>query len=178
MKEETYSGLTIDAVAKRANVSRTTIYRWYKDKEEIALEIATLENENHLRQHETADCDEDLRLFFRQTFERANEIGPLVTALMARAQADPAFQRLLWDRFSSRRRARLLRVLNNNPKLDCQSGPANGVSLDTLLDLVFGAIWYRMMSQHAPLNEEFVEELYLFLTTSLASNPTSPPSRH
>ncbi len=169
MKEETYSGLTIDAVAKRARVSRTTIYRWYKDKDEIALEVATREVDEHLNIPESEDPDEDIRRFFRQTFERANEIGPLVTALMARAQADPDFRKKLWERFSSKRRARLTRLLKKNPELTVDALGGSGISLEATLDMVFGSIWYRMMSQHAPLDDQFVEELYCAIKQSLSS---------
>ncbi|BFM15421.1 TetR/AcrR family transcriptional regulator [Maricurvus nonylphenolicus] len=158
MLEDGFNQISIDAVAKRAGISRTTIYRWYKDRDEIALEVAIeLVNLPEFPKP-TGDYQADIRAFFSKTFEGANERGPLFTALMARAQADREFAEQVWQNFSQPRRTQLAIIIQSNPAV-ADTDQKSEAQLDTLLDLIFGAIWYRMMSGHAPLDKRFIEEL-------------------
>lgn len=154
MQDEGYNSVSIDSVARRAGISRTTIYRWYKDKDEIALEIA----EGYVQQPDldvpSGDYQSDIREYFSRTFDNANARGPLFTALMARAQCDKEFAQRVWTIFSKPRRELLDSIIEQN-----QASSRKGFRRETLLDLIFGAIWYRMMSGHAALDNEFVEEL-------------------
>lgn len=165
--EETYAGLSIDSVAKRANVSRTTIYRWYENKEEIALEVATDRAIAPYERAFNAGYAENIRAFFRRTFSDANAIGQLFTALMAKAQGDPDFAAKLWNSFSTKRRGLLLKIIEENPAYSVYQIRQDAISEDTLLDLIFGSIWYRMMSQHAPLDDIFIDELCALIDRTL-----------
>jgi AcrR family transcriptional regulator len=167
MLEDGFNQISIDAVAKRAGISRTTIYRWYKDRDEIALEVAVEQVQQPEFPAVTGDYEKDVRTFFEKTFEGANARGPLFTALMARAQSDEAFAKQVWEIFSQPRRAQLAEIIEQ--RLPASGGSPSPVALDTLLDFIFGAIWYRMMSGHAALDGVFIEELCLTVERLMGS---------
>lgn len=160
MLEDGFNQISIDAVAKRAGISRTTIYRWYKDRDEIALEVAIEQAKLDEAPQISSDFWDDIRVFLNKTFESATARGPLFTALMARAQADSEFAERVWVSFSRPRREHLAQIIQSHPAFTGNE-KSSAVQLETLLDLIFGAIWYRMMSGHAPLDESFVGELCL-----------------
>ena len=33
------------------------------------------------------------------------------------------------------------------------------VNIELMMDLIFGAIWYRLLMEHAPIDEQFADEL-------------------
>lgn len=161
IKELGYSKLSIDTVAKTAGVSRSTIYRWYKDKPEIALDAATdyaLATGQHAL---SGDFSTDFLEFLLQTFAVGNEMGAMYTVLMAESQAKPEFAQKVWDKYASQRRQRLQAIIEQN------SSQAKSVAMEVILDMVFGAIWYRLMSRHAPLDQAFAQQLRLSVSALL-----------
>lgn len=148
-----YGKVSIDGVAKLAGVSRSTIYRWYKDKAEIALDAATDFSLLVLDDKLSGQFEQDLHKFLEQTFAVANELGTMYTVLMTEAVANEEFSQKVWEKYSLARRQKLKLILAQ------QIEQPKNMSWDCVLDLVFGAIWYRMMSGHAPLDEVFAVEL-------------------
>jgi len=155
VKRHGYSKVSIDQLSKSSGVSRSTIYRWYKEKVDIALDAAAEVAKTAQQTPLSGDMEADLKLHFKNTFETANTLGQLFTAMMAEAQANPSFAERVWKEFSSLRRQHLRRVIfQNSEQKEGQDEDA-----DLLMDMVFGALWYRMMSGHAPLDQSFSEAL-------------------
>lgn len=152
---EGYERVSIDAVAKSAGVSRSTIYRWYKDKRELLLDASVDIIQNNALEPSDEPFQPLLARFLSETFATANHIGQLFTAMMAEAQADEHFAQQVWQRYAEPRRELLLGILLRHPQ-------AAGLAEERqalLLDVLFGVIWYRMMSHHAPLDDAFAAQL-------------------
>src|SRR5688572_10002477 len=83
---------TMDAIARRAGVSKQTVYRWWSSPAQILLE-ALNEGATHLAPlEESGDLEQDLRTFLRRSVLGARApVGPLLASLMAEAQRDPTF---------------------------------------------------------------------------------------
>ncbi|GAA6152279.1 TetR/AcrR family transcriptional regulator [Pseudoteredinibacter isoporae] len=163
--KEGYERVSIDAVAKSAGVSRSTIYRWYKDKRELLLDASVDIVQGNAFELGGGDFQSLLSRFLRETFATANQLGQLFTAMMAEAQADEIFAQEVWRRYAQPRRELLLSILERHP----QAQALHPERIEFLLDILFGVIWYRMMSHHAPLNEDFAEQLLLTLDQLLKS---------
>ncbi len=142
-----YSKTSIDQLSKQSGVSRSTIYRWYPEKVDIALDAAADTAKNARDVPLTGDMDADLERHFKYTFEAANTLGQLFTAMMAEAQSQPEFSERVWKEFSSLRREYLRRILLQNAQ--------SNKDIELIMDMIFGAVWYRMMSAHAPLDASF-----------------------
>ncbi|WP_179957639.1 TetR/AcrR family transcriptional regulator [Exilibacterium tricleocarpae] len=155
VRSQGYARVSIDGVARGAGVSRSTIYRWYNDKADIALEAAAQFAQALAGQTFTGHFRKDLNRFMEQTFATANDLAQLFTALMAEAQADKAFAARVWTRFSSVRRHTLTKILHSGT----EPGGTGKVDTEVLLDMIFGAVWYRLMSGHAPLDKQFQKKL-------------------
>ncbi len=162
VKTQGYSKISIDQLSKQSSVSRSTIYRWYKEKVDIALDAAAEIAKSARNSPLSGDMEADLKEHFKNTFETANTLGQLFTAMMAEAQANPEFAERVWEEFSLLRREHLSRVLLQNDQ--------NNRDIDLIMDMIFGALWYRMMSGHAPLDAHFnralIEKIKILLSHS------------
>jgi len=76
--------------------------------------------------------------------------------LMARAQTDAAFRQRFRENFTLERRAALKSILLQGVERGEIAADRN---MDLVVDLVFGAMWYRLLTGYAPINRNFADEL-------------------
>ncbi|WP_245628591.1 TetR-like C-terminal domain-containing protein [Salidesulfovibrio brasiliensis] len=82
--------------------------------------------------------------------------GTHLRFLMAQAQQDEAFRVRFREKFTAERRKVLRSIFQDaveRGQLDKRQ------NLDILADMVFGAMWYRLMLGHLPMDELFAGEL-------------------
>lgn len=158
IQELGYSNVTIDGLAKAAKVGRMTIYRWWKSKAEITLEAAEFiaESAAPIVVEQQTSLETALQNLLIKTFAALEDTGTLYAALMSEAQSDPNFATLFYERFVLQRRQGLESLFQ---KAQQQEEIGDRVCLDLLVDLVYGAMWYRLLLRHAPLDASFAKEL-------------------
>jgi AcrR family transcriptional regulator len=151
------SAPTMDAIARRAGVSRQTVYRWWSSPAEILLEAL---NEGAARiapLQEQQDLDRDLRTFLRRSVLGARgSAGRLLAALMAEAQRDPAFGESFRAGFLAKRRGVLRELLEHAAE---RGELASDRDADFLAELFFAALWYRLLAASGPLDRRFADDL-------------------
>ena len=146
----------MEALARGAGVSRQTVYRWWSSPAEIVLEALTEGADEIAPRPETGALESDLRLLVRQTVAGANRNARMLAAVMAEAQRDAGFAELFRTKFLARRRELARQILEEGRG---RGEVADGVDLDFLAELIFGLLWYRILSRHAPLNRRFADQL-------------------
>ena len=157
VQEHGYAGLTIEGIAARAGTGKQTIYRWWPSKAAVVLDALNAAARADVPVPDTGRLSGDLREWLRSTF-RAGRREPWVSvlpALMAAAQLDPEFGRSYRTTFLSARREALGALLQRA----AQRGEATSVPAETAIDIVFGVLWYRILSAHAPLGDQLADEL-------------------
>jgi AcrR family transcriptional regulator len=157
LEQDGYRALTIEAIAARAGVGKQTIYRWWPSKAAVVLEAFTVNAATQIPQPNTGSLQQDLQKFFAATLHAGGERTALVLrSLMAEALLDPEFADQFKHIFIYARRNALGELLTRG----VQSGQlAADVDINFLLDLVYGAIWYRVLVQHAALDEVLMDKL-------------------
>jgi AcrR family transcriptional regulator len=142
LEGEGYRALTIENVARQAGVGKQTIYRWWKSKPELVLEAYANHSASKLPMPDKGSLRADLEWFFCSAFKRLTDIsGPTMRGLMADAVYDPEF-------------LEILRECSSPSAVRLCSGPERGrargelkpdADLDVVIDLLFGALWYRLL---------------------------------
>ncbi|WP_182902600.1 TetR/AcrR family transcriptional regulator [Microbispora sp. H10830] len=157
-----YQNVTLKGIAEEAGTGRQTLYRWWDTKAGLLLEAMTdLVGSSH------APSQADLETFLSETFALADgAIGRIVAGLMAEAQSDPALGERLRERLIGPRRDSLRAVLERMP-------PPPGTDLDLLVDMIFGAMWYRLLNRHAPLDAALAGDI-----TALVARIAASPGPH
>ncbi|MGW4774314.1 TetR/AcrR family transcriptional regulator [Nocardia sp. NPDC004278] len=166
-----YQDLTIKAIADGAGVGRQTVYRWWPDKASILIEalIGLADEHAELRvPDETADVLGALELLLTATFELARKVtGQALVGLMADAQRDSNLSNRLQEAVIGPRRAALRALLQRG----VDAGTLiEAVPLDLVVDFAFGAMWYRLLSHHAPVNAALAKDVTTGIATMLAPN--------
>lgn len=151
------SKLTIEAIAKRAGVGKPTLYRWWPTLADIVLEALLSQAEDHIITPPFTSLRATLRQFLMDSLREINAgAGTHLRFLMAQAQADEGFRERFRDHFVSKRRAVLLSIFHQAVDHGEMDATRN---LELLVDLVFGAKWYRLLTGHAAMDTPFADEL-------------------
>jgi AcrR family transcriptional regulator len=151
-----YAGLTVDGIAARSGTGKQTIYRWWPSKADVLLDALATKADLFVPSPDEGSLAEDLRRFLTASFALGNRkpLADALRALMAQAQIDAEFRERFWTSFLLRRRE-ALRVLLDRGDLP--------TSVETATDVVFGVIWYRLLTNR-PLDERLAEELVTLLS--------------
>ncbi|HWR40956.1 MAG TPA: TetR/AcrR family transcriptional regulator, partial [Patescibacteria group bacterium] len=153
----TAKGITMEAIAREAGVGKQTLYRWWSGTGEIFLEIL---HEHAEEKIDAVDGGNDLRTFLIRTFQALNPpVRLILKAAMAEAALDNRFRDRLVAGLIAQRRAVLEEVLQRTPKF-------SGGDHATLIDCIFGFMWYRLLLDVGPLESNNGEELAGLLLAS------------
>jgi AcrR family transcriptional regulator len=147
-------GIRMEAIAKKAGVSKETLYRWWHSKAEVVLEALADRGDETIPVPDTGSLPKDLRMFLRATVASADPtVARLLRALAAEAASDPAMAELIRERFVDRRRAALGTILERAAR----RGEIGKADAALALDLVYGSLWYRLIFGIAPLDNAWAD---------------------
>jgi AcrR family transcriptional regulator len=154
LEEVGYRGLTVEGVAQRAGVGKQTIYRWWGgSKAALVLEAFGDVGDRRVEPLDTGDVRADLLAVLAPVFDlHAGSLrrGTALAnkTLMAEAQLDPGFH----ERYAA---------LHAHWRGPLATAVARGVERGelapetdpgTVVDLLLGGAWYRLLLEHAPLD--------------------------
>ena len=146
----------MDAVAERAGVSKATIYRWWPTKETLALDALYYEwSAATSPGRDTGSLRGDLLSLLRPWVRliSTRPYGRVVAALITEAGTDPVFAQEYRMRLVEPRRDDGRAVLARAVE---RGEVAAGVNVEVALDLLYGALYHRLLHGHAPLTDRFV----------------------
>jgi AcrR family transcriptional regulator len=170
LAESGYAALSIEGIAARSGTGKQTVYRWWPSKADVVLEALAGESDVLVPLPDTGSWPADLRAFLAASFAlgRKPRVVEVLRALMAQAQLDPGFHARFRAGFLQRRREALGVLLDRAVE---RGELPSGVSAATVADIVFGVIWYRVLTTtetgalaDAPLADELAGELVAVLT--------------
>ena len=152
------SAVSMDAVAERAGVSKATIYRWWPTKETLALDALYTEwAAARPSPRDTGSLRGDLLSLLRPWAKLAGSrpYGRVIAALLTEAHSDPVFAQEYRNRVVGPRREQAREIFGR--AVDRGELPPE-VKVDVALDLLFGALYHRLLHGHAPLTDRFVRD--------------------
>ena len=158
LAERGLAAMSIEEVAARAGVGKTTIYRRWPSKGLLALDAFVISFRAEQPLPDTGSLRGDL-LSALHAWVRAvtqTAMGPMLTGLIAEAQYDPEL-RGAW-------RDRVLEPLREQHRVMLDRAIARGeiaasVDRDVVLDLFFGAAEHRLLLGHLPMTGEFIADV-------------------
>jgi AcrR family transcriptional regulator len=155
--QDGFASLTIERISKQARVGKPTIYRWWPSKGAIVLDALMQYGGQTLPLPEASPLPARLEIYLQMLFKMLNgEIGTILKSLMGEAQHDPEFAMLFRNRFIAARRQPVLTLLRDGIERGELPPDSN---IEVLADLIYGAMWYRLLVQHGPLDEQFAHDI-------------------
>jgi AcrR family transcriptional regulator len=163
--EQGYGALSVERIASRSGVGKQTIYRWWPTKADVLLEALALKADLHIPVPAEDSYTADLRAFLTATFAlaRNKQVVAVLRALMAEAQIDDGFGGRFRDSFLGGRREALRQLLD---RAAARGDLPVTITPELVIDLVFGALWYRLLAAHRCLDDQLVDDLVAILTAS------------
>lgn len=166
---------TIDAVASRAGVSRTTIYKWWPSSAAVLAE-GLLD-----RFHESIEFDDALPVREALTLQvdalvsllRDTAAGALVRQLLAAAASDRAVGVAMLDRWLEPRRATAAHHLERGVQ---QGVVRPDVDLALVVDVLFAPVYHRLVWGHAPLEPGLARQVCDLVWPTIRVTPAAAPA--
>jgi AcrR family transcriptional regulator len=151
--------LTIERVSQRTGVAKTTIYRRWRSRDDLALAVvlemtkAVVDTPSH-----HADTRSKLVSLLRSvvTFLADTPMGTVMRGLASEVATDPHLGAAFRDTVVAMRRARLNQVV----EVGVARGELRaGIDIDLLHDFLFGPVYYRLLVTGMPLEEALPERI-------------------
>ncbi|MFM7425846.1 MAG: TetR/AcrR family transcriptional regulator [Elainella sp.] len=157
LKTTTLRELSIEAIARESGVGKTTIYRWWPNKAAIVMDavLEKLMPEIAFPEHLSATdaITQQMQLLIKAF---SGEYGRIVAQIIAEGQSCPEALASYRDRFLYPRRAAARAVIEQG----MQAGEfAADLDPDMAIDVLYGAIYLRLLVGHLPLDPAFAEQL-------------------
>jgi AcrR family transcriptional regulator len=163
LDESGYAGFTIDAVARRAGASKPTIYRWWKGKAALIMELYEKERETALTVPDRGSLERQLIVRMRNLWRlwKRTPLGHALRSIIAEAQADPSALTQLREDFLPKRRAWTYTLFDRamtRGEISAQS------DIESATTLIYSFNWYHLLTDQ--LANEGVIKHYVAMIVS------------
>jgi AcrR family transcriptional regulator len=138
-----YGGLTLEEVARQAEVGKTTIYRWWDSKLDLVLEAAAPHLEIGLVP-DTGDTREDLEAGIAQVIRTyADQVAALVIfVVVADLEQDRRLRAIFRDRWVLPWRSSMASAIRRGVE---RGDLAPGIDVDFVVDVIVGTVFQRVL---------------------------------
>lgn len=147
---------TMDAIAQRAGVSKATVYRWWPSRGWVILESLVELMERESAFVDTGSLAGDLRA---QVGALARLLrtssGSSIAAIIAEMQTDPEIGQAFREAYLARRRRSAKEML---ARAERRGELRPGLDPELVLDLLYAPLYLRLLLQHQPIDEAFLEQ--------------------
>lgn len=164
-------GVTLDEVAARSGVAKTTLYRHFGTKEDLVAQAARTCVIAHTTP-DTGDLDGDLRALFNQyqASEEAQRFPDLLPMLIDAANRDPRMREVVDEVLAERRRP--IRTVLQLAQLRGEIG--RDLDLDAAIAILVGPLTYRRLVERVEVTPEFKEQVLRGAIAALRATAEDP----
>lgn len=174
LNETEYASVTVDAIAIRAGAGRQTIYRWWSSKAAIFMEVynrVAQEVLGEIGEIDTGSLRGDLQQLLRGLSKLLTTTiaGKAVRGMIAEAQSSPTAAQILINDFMQER-WRFTQIIYDNAIARGEIDPK--FDINTFIDLTGGVLIIRLLIEHTPLSNNFVDQVVEVAVSGMARRDT------
>jgi AcrR family transcriptional regulator len=175
VSEQGYTSFTVDEVARRSGVPKSTIYRRWRSKGAMLAEAMVAEVQGRIEPINSGTLRGDLKHFLTLIANSLldSKVRQARLGIVLEAQSDPEIQTLISDGMTRVRQQDLLNILERGQRRG-ELAP----EIDTLLltQMMIGAVWYRIYTTPEALNPAFIDNMLQKVLPALPARQTSSNS--
>lgn len=153
------ASVTIEKIAARARVAKTTVYRWWPSKITIFMDLfEQLATKRLIGFADSGSLEADLRHVLRGLLRlfRTTAAGAAVAGMITEAQSNPHSATLFREQFVARGRVLARQAIE---RATFRGDAPGGLDVELAIDIMSGAIWYRLLLGHAPLDDAYADSI-------------------
>ncbi|MEA2425749.1 MAG: hypothetical protein QOH13_2159 [Thermoleophilaceae bacterium] len=156
--EHGVDGLTVEGVAARAGVAKTTIYRRYRSKHELALAVLLDMVEQIVSVQEVGDTRAELIAFVDGGVRvlESTLMGRVMRGLVSDFATDLELGRAFREHVVSVRQAEVRRLLDRGIE---RGDLKPGADYELVHELLFGPVYYRLLLSGGELDSGLAERV-------------------
>lgn len=164
LAEHGVHGLTVEGVARRAGMGKTTIYRRYRSRTELALAVL-LDQVDEMAQPDIGDTRTELVTIVDRTVEllRSTLMGRVMQGLVSEIAADPELAEAYRERVVNRR---LLDVRHLVERGVARGELRADLDPEMVADLLLGPVYHRFFLSGSSMDDTFGSRLVAALLPS------------
>lgn len=172
LMEVGYEGLTVEDVAERAGVHKTTVYRRWPTKPELVFEAIGVQSQSDVPVPDTGSLHGDLQAFVRSiaanigTEGGARRARSLVVAALTSEQLASGMGAFWAERFA---KANVI-VERAIDRGDLPPGADPTLIIETLI----GPLWVRLLLTGEPITERLADEVAGLVAHAVTTAATGP----
>jgi AcrR family transcriptional regulator len=169
LAEVGYGRLSIEAVARRAGVGKTAIYRRWSNKLEMVLEIVSDVAGRSVPLPDTGSFAGDLQLIM-MIVSRALQhriASQIIPDLMAEAARNPQIADTLQKALRTHQQAVGEKLIG---QAVARGELPEGTDPDVAVDLILGPLYWRLAVALNPLTDDYLDKLIAAVTGALRSS--------
>jgi AcrR family transcriptional regulator len=150
--------VTVNEIAAEAGVGKMTLYRHWPNKAAVVMDslLALIGDETAFPDSGNALQSLRHQLDLQAAFFRSPR-GNLIRSLVSEMQSDPELATAFRERWLMPRRVGVQRTMQQAVS---EGSLRNDFDIGTAIDLLYGAIYYRLLLGTGPLDERFIENTY------------------
>jgi AcrR family transcriptional regulator len=170
LAESTVQKLSIEAIAKRAGVGKTTIYRWWPSKAAVVIDAFVEHHLVHTPIREDLPVPEALREHLASLIEQyAGPQGRLVAQIIAESQYDESTLHEFRERFWDGRRAATRALVERGIR---EGSLRDDLDPGLMVELMYSAVYVRLLFRYRELDRAFADQI---VATAMAGIGTGTP---
>ncbi|MFJ3959149.1 TetR/AcrR family transcriptional regulator [Arthrobacter sp. NPDC090010] len=150
-------GVSIEEIAGRAGVAKTTVYRWWPNKSAVLMDALSRRLAPKVVFEAAGSAREDVMRQIELVIELFNNpVGRGYLSLIAESTHDAELADALRERYIAGRREAAVERLRRG--VEQGELPAE-TDLEMLVDSLYGALYYNALVAHAPLDKAYAARL-------------------
>ena len=160
-----YAAATIEAIAARSGVAKTTIYRWWPNRPTLVVDLLMEMAAQAVPPPAGPDPLGAVRTEMRGIAAASDQLmGRLLTSLLGEAQRDPEIRTALLNGLFYPRSVATGKMIR---QAQASGLLRKDVPTKVAVDLLVGPLFYRMFVRHQPLSDAFVAHVFRCVMTGL-----------
>jgi AcrR family transcriptional regulator len=175
LHEGGFGELTIEEVARRAGVGKSTIYRRWPTKGTLVFESFMIQFLGELPPPDTGNLRGDLLAVLRAWIHavKGTDTGHTLVGLIAEVQRDSELAQVWAERFVAPVRAQHRLLFERGIE---RGEIAPTVDVDVAMDLLFGPGYHRLLQAHLELDDRFAESVVGIILDGLPPGTNEVPN--
>jgi len=153
-----FRAVSIEGIAAKAGVAKTTIYRRWSNKAAVIMDAFMMRFGSETQFPATKKVTDSIRLQMRALAKAfRSRDGSLVKALLAEAQFDAELAIAFRKRWTLPRRRMALSVFH---RAVGRGELRPDIDLEATIDLLYAPMYYRLQMGTGPLSDAYIDEIF------------------